>query len=241
MSGGVFRGALGPVAGAAQITDLRPELSSILWDYSLDNMRLAATDTYRLAEKTITAGQYEAGYPQPLRRLIPLKTIHELLRTIKDNDEVEILPDQSQLLVRTKNFECISRFVEGVFPDYQTIIPNAFTTEITLKKQELIDALKLVSVLGGRNNEVWVEPEKTLNGIKLSSGDTVAGENQYLLPLKLTNSFNRVTFNARYLLDGLKSLTGEDVFWGINEDKPALLKNPKDPSFFYIIAPILTS
>lgn len=241
IEGGLFKSSLEQVSAAAQTSDLRPELSSVLFDFSLDHLKLVATDTFRLAEKTITKGKFTTTFKEPFRVLVPIRTVQEIIRAVREDEMLDIQFDRSQILIKTDRFEMISRLIEGVFPDYKHILPKDFTLQTTLSRGEFLSALKLMGVLGSRTNEIKLGLAKNHKGLEISAKDQGVGEGSYILPAKIQGTAGVVTFNWKYLSDGLRVLGVDDVFLGLNEEKPAILKDIKDSSFFYILAPLLGS
>ena len=240
IKGDILRDALGQVVLSAQFSDLRPELNSVLLAFSPEAIRLAATDSFRLSEKTITKTQFTSNHDEEFKILIPLKTIHELMRILADGDAVKINHDANQILFSTDRFEFISRLVDGNFPDYSAIIPKKFDTEAVVKREEFTNAVKVAAVLSSRVNEVRVKASESKKTIEVFSTTQSVGENTYLLPAKIQGKSLDATFNWRYVMDALKALKTEDVFLGLNdENKPALLRSPNDASYFYILMPIL--
>ncbi|MEK7077400.1 MAG: DNA polymerase III subunit beta, partial [Patescibacteria group bacterium] len=236
----ILKDALSQVLVATQPTELRPELNSVLLDFSIDTLRFVATDSFRLAEKTLGDKEYEAAGAEGFRALIPLKTAHEVSRILADDETVTISRDENQILFKTPAFELISRVIDGNFPDYTAIIPKKFGAEIVLSRQELAGALKLASVFGSRTSEVKISASENKRGIEISSAEQGVGENSYVLPAKIQGTLKETAFNWRYLLDALKTQKTEEVFFGVNEGgEPALLRAPKDGSYLYIVKPIL--
>ncbi len=237
----VFKDALSQVAVSAQFSELRPELNSVMLDFSVDEIKLAATDSFRLSEKIIPKSQFSANHNNNFKLLIPLKTSQELIRILKDDGTVKVRSDQNQILFETDEFEFISRLVEGNFPDYSAIVPGEFDTSATVNREELLNALRLAGVFSSKVNEVRIKISESKKGIlEVFSIDQALGENSYLMPAKIQGKSQEISFNWRYLSDGLKALASDDVFWGINEEnKPALLRAPGDTSYFYVLMPIL--
>ncbi len=238
--GEILKDALNQVVLSTQFSELRPELNSVLFHFSLENLKIAATDSFRLSEKTIQNTHLKTTNPSEFKLLIPLKTATELIRILGDDDVVEIRRDPSQILFTTPRFEFISRLVDGNFPDYAAIVPQKFTTEIVVKHADLMNALKVAAVLSGRVREVKMRVLESKKNIEISSGDQAVGENAYLLPAKVTGASITTTFNWRYVLDALNALETDEVFLGMNEEnKPARIQSPNDISYFYIVMPIL--
>ncbi|PIU98467.1 DNA polymerase III subunit beta [Candidatus Wolfebacteria bacterium CG03_land_8_20_14_0_80_40_12] len=237
----IFKKALLSLISAAQFSEIKPELNGVLFDFQLNFLKLAATDSFRLAEKTIINTQFESNLEQGFKAIIPLKTIQEITKALKEknDDKLDIYFDQSQIFLRNENIEIISRLVNNNFPDYQSIIPQSFETEIVLGKEQLINAIKLTSSFTDKLNEVKILIKEKSKNIEIRSSNQVVGENQYLIPAKISGRPLEIIFNWRFILDGIKNLESENVFIGFNGDnKPALIKPPADISYFYILMPV---
>jgi len=238
---GVFlREAIQQTAVASQFSDLRPELNSVLFDFSLEALKLVSTDGFRLAEKTIAANLFVAKNPDPFRILVPLRTTQELLRIVGNDDTVRLCHDANQILFKTENIELISRLSEGSFPDYAAIIPSSFSTEISVSREEFLNAIKLAGVFGQKNNELKITVHPNKKAIEVASADQAFGENNYLLPAKIKGAAAETLFNIHYLSDAVRSVTGENIFLGLQEEtNPALIKSLSDESYLYVLKPIL--
>ncbi len=235
----ILRDTLNQVLVATQFSDLKPELNSVLFEFSINNLKIAATDSFRLAEKTINSSEFSANFKENFRILIPLKTTQELVRILKDGEMVRVCHDNNQVLFKTEQLEFLSRLIEGSFPDYSAIIPKKFSLEATLNRQEFAGALRLAGIFGSRSSEVVLNVQENNKVLEIMSSDQVIGDNKYLLPARIQGKPKKTIFNWRYLMDALKVLKTEEVFLGITSDnEPALIKSPSDNSYFYILKPI---
>jgi len=242
MKGVLLKEAIQQVVVAAQFSDLRPELAAVLFDFSVDNVKLAATDGFRLAERSIPQSFFTAKFKDPFKILIPLKTAQEVLRIARDDESVRIFRDENQVLFKTDRVELISRLTEGLFPDYSAIIPKKFTTEVTVHREEFANAIKLAGVFGQKTSEVKIGAYPAKKAIEVSSADQSLGENNYLLTAKIKGGDAEAFFNWRYLADPIKAMKAEELFIGFQEEtNPALVRPMGDASYFYILKPILKS
>ncbi len=240
IKGGELKEALSQVLVSAQASELRPELASVLWDYNLDQLKLVSTDSFRLSEKIIPANHLEKAPQEAFQILVPLRTNQELLRITKEDETVRLYRDPNQASFETARWELVTRLIEGKFPDYGAIVPKKFETRITLNRQELMNALKVAGVFSSRVNEVKIKIGADKKTIEVFSNEQSLGENDYVLAAQTQGEPKELSFNWRYLLDGLKALASDEVFWGLNDDnKPAILKSAKDGSYFYVLMPIL--
>ncbi len=223
---------------AAGISDLRPEISGAFFILESSEIKLVATDTFRLAEGKILGSQIKNTFHHGLEMIIPLKTAQELTRIVSTEEMVSVYLDNNQILFKTQDLEIISRLIEGKFPDYNSIVPKEFDVQILVNKDDLINALKLTGSLSNRINEVRLKI-KDKKVLEVYSSDNALGENNYLVPAKINGADCEVTFNWKYLLDGVKAIAGEQVFVGLNgENKPAIINTPGDLLYFYVLMPI---
>lgn len=235
-----LKDALSKVLFCAQVSELRPELGSILFSYSIDSLKFVATDSFRLAEKTIGSNEFTTTHKEEFKILVPLKTIQELVRGLRGEEDVVISHDDSQISFETPVLLLTSRLIDGRFPDYEAIIPKKFTTELSVEKAEFTSAVKLAGSLGVRSGEVKLATHENKKSIVLSSVEQGVGENTYALPAKLQGDSKEISFNWKYLLEGVKAVDGDEVYVGLVEDnKAALIKSPTTASYFYILMPIL--
>ncbi|MDD2758171.1 MAG: DNA polymerase III subunit beta [Patescibacteria group bacterium] len=227
---------------AAARNDIRPELSGVLFNFEAGDLVLAATDSYRLAEKKIKLAQGKDG----LRVIVPGRTAQEIAHILAANNDLEaektvrLLLTENQIAVNFQNVQMISRLVEGQYPDYGQIIPKTFrtTAEFSVDKMSKeIKAAGLFTTIGV--NAVSFEMEPSDGKIKISSTSTQTGEYQSELESEMTGDKNSILLNHRYLLDGLNSLSGAvGKFSMINADSPCVLSDKSDPSYLYIVMPI---
>ena len=240
IKGTILKEAIQQVVAAAQFSDLRPELNSVFFNFSFDSLILAATDGFRLTEKTLPTNLFATKNKETFKLLIPLRTTLEAARIIKDEDEVRLIWDENQVLIKTEKTELISRLIEGSFPDYSGIIPHEFGAEVVVNREEFTSAIKLAGVFGQKNSEVKMSIHANKKAVEIVSADQALGENSNILPAKIKGEIDEVYFNWRYLADAMKGIKTEDVFLGLQKDAgPALIRSTSDSSYFYILKPIL--
>jgi DNA polymerase-3 subunit beta len=233
--------SLGAVMGACQVSDFRPELSGVLFHYKGGALNVVATDSFRLAKRSISDKKVEAKAEGDVSFIVPLKTIQEVVRIFGGAKEgkISISSDETQIVFETDSTRLISRLIEGKFPDYEMVIPRSFETEVSLDKDDLASALKLTSSLANRLNEVRIMTDETMKNIRIISSSHEFGESEYLLPAKIKGQGVQISFNWRFILDGLRTIKTQTVFLGLNgEHRPSLLQAPDDDSFTYILTSI---
>lgn len=236
-----LKNSLVKVVIAGEVSDLRPEIGGVLFVGETTSLRLAATDSFRLAEAKIMGNQIKSKYKESFTATVPLKTAQELTRILDEETTVSLHFENNQVLFETENTLLISRLIEGTFPDYSSIVPDETETKVLIKREELISALKLASSFVSKTNDVKISI-KDKKVVEIYSGDNAIGENKYLIPAKIEGPGTEIIFNWKYLLDGIRAGSAKEVLIGLNGgDKPALIKDPGDDLYFYVLMPIKPS
>jgi len=238
LSSEILKSSLLKVINSIQLSEIRPEIGGVLLDFQVTNLKLVGTDSFRLAEKTITERDFKSNFSKGFKIILPLKTAQEILRIMR-GETVSIFIDANQVLFKNEELEVISRLISGNYPDYEQIIPKSIETEMILEREHLISAVKLVSTFSNKTNDIKGVLKEGKKSLEVYSSNQYLGENRYLVPVKSKGPGFEIAFNWRYLMDGLKNLEAKEIVLGINgEVRPAVLKNPNDPSYFYILMPI---
>src|SRR3989304_7205180 len=162
---------IGLTSFAAAVDESRPVLSGIYLSIKEDALTLAATDSYRLAEKkTKIKGKGNAEV------ILPARGLMELSRILEGEGDVEIFIDENQALFRTEDLEFTTRLIEGNFPDYKKIIPEASETKVKLNKDEFLNAIKAVSLFSREStNSINLNVNKK-GEIEVSSPESQSGD-----------------------------------------------------------------
>lgn len=230
----VFKKALQQVVFAASSDETRPVLTGILLQTIDGKLNMAATDSYRLAEKNLGANK------QDINLLVPASAMQELLRVAGDGDEeIKISHNDQQAMFSVGDIELVTRLVDGKYPDYRKLIPKTFKTEATLKKADLVNVTKVSSLFARESaGSVTIELDKTAKQLSIRSVASQLGENTATAPAKITEE-GSITLNSRYLLDALSVVSGDEVVFGFNGKlEPTLLSSPSDPDYRHIIMPL---
>jgi DNA polymerase-3 subunit beta len=230
-----FKLALNQVLFAASLDSSRVEINAVNFNFVKNELILAATDSYRLAEKKI-----KINNEQDKSLIVPLKTIQELVRVLNDQNEqrLKIYFNENQIMFVFDGVELISRVVEGRYPDYQQIIPDDFITTASCATNKIVPAIKSAALFCKQGiNDVRLSFSN--NEIVVAAASSGVGENVIKVPAEIKGEDNDIVFNFRYLLDGLNNLGKQEVVFSINNNaSPGLLKTKDGSDYVYLIMPI---
>jgi len=250
--------ALSQVIFAVSVSETRPEISGIYFNFSDNLLTLTATDSYRLAEKKIKLK--EKG-KEAKEVIIPARTIMELFRILSglvgtgettaeegNNNKLEIYFEDNQVLFVVNNVELVSRIIEGQYPNYKQIIPTTHKTRAIIGVSDFIKAVK-TAALFSRTGIYDINLEFKSGKFIVSSTNNQLGENKSKLESKIDGEDNKIIVNSRYLLDGLQNIDSSDVIFEMTDiNNPCLLKPAESldekkeaiaaEDYLYIVMPI---
>lgn len=148
--------------------DSRPALTGILSTFDEKGLTFAATDAHILARVIKSENQYSEN----CQFILPKKSA-SILKSILTNDEedVEIMADDTNITFILANHTIICRKIEGKFPNYERIIPQDNPFELIVDRTSLLNSIKRVYSFTGRDTTGLVKLQITTNKIHLFSQD----------------------------------------------------------------------
>ncbi len=232
----VMRG-LQAVSYAASPSMIRPDLGSIYIVIKDGSMVTVATDSFRLAEKTITG----TGAKDSNELLVPLKHALELSHILERIDEemVMIATEDAQLVLSGGGVRFVSRVVDATFPNYKEIVPKTTATEATMLKGDLSEMLRKARVFSGNDQHVGlhVYPKKKIFTATARSNDV--GEMSDSIDAALTGDDLDINFHIGYLSECLPSVESDSVTLSFaGPGKPLVIRGASDSSFMYLVMPL---
>jgi DNA polymerase-3 subunit beta len=224
--------AINQVTVAASADGARPILTGVLFESSEEGLRMVATDSYRLAKRDL------AGVGLEGTGLVPARGLRELPRTIGSTKVTAQLREREVVFSSDKGVLHL-RLIDGNFPKYQSLLPEAYPNQVILEKEELLDALGRVTLVA--EDHIPVRLTLMEGGVEVAvSRQDVGGETEHLEG-EYSGADEEVTiaFNPRYLQDGVTAITGDKVrIRVIDGFKPSVLDNGSDGEYLYLLMPV---
>ncbi len=232
-----FKDAVNQVAFAASSNAVRPVLTGVLFRFKKDELRMVATDSYRLSEKVLKLG---ATVKEESDCIVPARTVTELgkiLSSAKGNVEVNV--SNNQVLFKIGDTTLTSRLIEGHFPDYEKILPKEYKTKTEIDANELGLAVKKVSLFVQETNNN-IKLSFTNDGkLVVSTDETQVGEGRADVDVKIEGDNNKVALNAQYILDVLSNIHDDKVAVEmVDKVNPVAIKPLKKDDYVHIIMPL---
>jgi DNA polymerase-3 subunit beta len=247
MSGEALVETVEKVSRSYSRDETRPVLTGILISFEESRVRMVTTDSYRLSIKET---ELATTFDGSREAIIPARAMQEVGRIYASSDEeqVDVVLSENQALFRIGDALFGTRLIEGNFPEYKRLLPNAFEREISVRREDLIDTLRRVNLFAQRQTPpVPVTLDFSEGAVEVTVRNGEVGEAREKLPAGSEDEFH-ISFNPTYLLDGVSAVDSENVLFRLNESlKPGLIvpgssddegSDGEEPDFLYLIMPM---
>jgi DNA polymerase-3 subunit beta len=224
------------VARAASRDETRPVLTGVLVSATEQELRMAATDSYRLAVKDTSL---EAPLSRSFEANVPARALQELTRIVQHGsaDRIAVSLRSNQVVFEAAGVVLSSRLIDGQFPNVRTLLPEAYEHELQLAGAEITDVVRRISLLAQKNAPLrlsFAEGELTV-----SARTPDVGEARETVPVPFQGEPLEIGFNPEFLRDGLEALEGGDlVLKLISPLRPGLIEAADGSGFQYLLMPI---
>jgi DNA polymerase-3 subunit beta len=233
---GAFVDTVQKVARSASRDETRPVLTGILVSASDQELRMVATDSYRLSVKET---RLEAPLEGSFEANVPARALQELARLAGQSSEetLEVAVRDSQVLFSLGSTVLSSRLIDGQFPNYRQLLPDTYEHELRIDAGELGDVVRRISLLAQKNAPLrlaFAEGELTV-----SAQTPDVGEAREAMPVPFHGEPLEIGFNPEFLRDGIEGVEGGDVLLRlISPLRPGLIASADDAGFQYLVMPI---
>lgn len=233
--------SISQVVGFVSNSETRPEITGVFVfkEKGIKEIKIVATDSFRLGEKTIKTEDSSKDFEFSI--IIPSKTAMEIVRIFSEMEgDINLIIEKNQICAEINKTEIVSRLIEGNYPDYKRLIPSNFNMQTSIKREEFLRTIRLVSLFSSRVNDIGLVFTKD-NGPKLRiyATDSDIGENSSEIDIEMKGEDMEIRFNWRYLADGVSGMGSDSITLNfIDESKPCLIKSTQDNTFLYIVMPI---
>lgn len=229
-----LKDALKKTAFACSTDIARYMLCGTLLSIESSSLDLVATDGHRLAKKTINITESAAKLNNSI---VPAKTIQELQRLLHSEGTVEIRIDQKQISFSFNETQLISNLIDANYPNYKQFIEVESSESIKLARESFLGSLRRISLLSDDETKA-INLKFSKDLLEISCNDPTIGEAKETLAIDHQGKEFSISFRASYLIEPLRNLTEDFVFFEIpNETGPSLFKVESSP-YIYVVMPL---
>jgi DNA polymerase-3 subunit beta len=228
----VLKQMLALTSFAASFDETRYILNGILFRINKNILTLVATDGKRLA---IIDKKINQAIDKDVSIIVPIKTIHELNRNLKDEGQVSVVLGTNQVMFGLDKVVVISRLIEGEFPDYKQVIPPPSENKIKVDRTQFLLAVKRAALLSTPDYQA-VKFEVFKNKLAVSKSTPDIGESHEEVAIEYQGKEMVIGFNPNYLVDVLKNLNIDSIELElVDGEKPGVIRTN---GYVYIVLPM---
>jgi DNA polymerase-3 subunit beta len=224
------------VARSASRDETRPILTGILMSAAEQELRMVATDSYRLSVKQTSLEQPLAG---ALEANVPARALGELVRIAQQAELGELAASvgQNQIVFELDGIVLSSRLIDGQFPNYRALLPESVEHELRIATAEFTEVVRRISLLAQKNAPLRLSFRE--GEVTVSAQTPDVGEASETIPVPFAGEPFEIGFNPEFLRDGLESVESPElVLKLISPLRPGLIETPDTGDFVYLIMPI---
>jgi DNA polymerase III subunit beta len=224
------------VAGSASRDETRPVLTGILVSASGQELRMVATDSYRLSVKETTL---ESSLSSAFEVNVPARALQELARVAAGAEakQLSVSVLQNQVVFSLDGVILSSRLIDGQFPNYRQLLPESFEHELRIAGAELTEVVRRISLLAQKNAPLRLAFNP--GELTVSAQTPDVGEASEALPVPFQGESLEIGFNPDFLRDGLEAVEEGDLLLKlISPLRPGLIESADGSGFQYLIMPI---
>jgi len=225
---------IGQTIFAISDDETRYFMNGVYFEKADDKFIMVATDGRRLAfiNKSV------AGIPDFPGIIIPPKILNIVLKRAGDEGMAGISITDKTIFIQFGSYKLSSVLIEGQFPNYRRVIPENQTKRFTVKRGEMLEALKRVSLL--------VEQKSHRLYLNLSSGsvsiyceESDIGNAREEIPCKYEDEEVTIALNYRYLEEPFKAMNAEEISVLFSDPNKTITIMPvPEKDFFHIVMPM---
>ena len=187
---------IGSIMYAAGVNCTKTQMNGLYFDGDGESLNLVTCDGYRIAWAKLP-------HTEQMKMIVPRATVQSLL-SMGLSGSVSIRYDQRQAIFQTEEYIMYSRLLEGEFVNYRKAFPN-HTNNVVIDRRSFLDSIKRASICGEEKSRPMVILELEADYMTIKTKSSLG---EYVESLKMDSSIEekvRISFNARYLLDCIKS------------------------------------
>ena len=227
-----FSKAIKQVIFAVSVQETQPVLTGVCFNIENNILELAATDGNRLAR---IRKEMETTVDELINFIVPAKTLAEIQRisSMVEDENITLKIQKNKILFEFENSTFQSRLIDGIYPKYQQLIPNANEKKVIIDRAELINSIERVSVMVNDRTNV-MRFNFSQGQLEIMADTPEAGRSKDYIDVEYNFDDMLTAFNYKYMLDGLKNMDSKNIEIEISDVLAASILKPQDDKSDYI-------
>ena len=196
---------------------------------------MVSTDGRRLA---FVKNDFDGALPDFRAVIIPTKVLGIINKRLSDEGTIAIAITDKSIFFRFNTYQISSVLIEGQFPNYQKVIPQGQKFSFSVRKSDILEALKRVSIfVEQKSNRTFFSLSE--GNLVLSSEETEIGAAREEIPCEYSGEDTTIALNYRYIEEPLRVLDAENLVVDFSDPSRAITLGPEPRGdYFHIVMPM---
>lgn len=244
-----FKESISKVLNFTSKTETRVELTGVFMSFGDNSVCSVATDSFRLGEvcmpmnELIVGGSQKGlGAGESKQVILPQQLCAYINKFSDEHETVQCSVEENHLFFICGDLYVTARLIDGAYPDYKQIIPESTVTKVRIKKDALMEAMKVTTVFTGRESgEIHFDIKDS--ALKITTRQQEIGENTTELDVEVEGEAQNIVLNPRFVIDGVGRIDEDMVEISINGNAAPVMfrgydKDAKEARYTYIVMPV---
>lgn len=247
MPASVLVNAINKTAFAASTDEMRQQMSGIFCELTPENVTFVATDAHKLVRyrRNDIHSDDSASFILPRK---PIMLVKNILSGNKEEFDVTIDYNNTNVFFTFDNFLIICRLVDGKYPNYEAAIPKENPNKLTIDRVTFINTLKRVSLFANQSTH-QVRLSIKERELEISSEDLEFSNKAHeTIPCSYEGEPMEIGFNAKFLTEMITNLDTEQVLMELSHPSRAGILFPindseeaKGEDILMLVMPVMLS
>ncbi|WP_395804509.1 DNA polymerase III subunit beta [Daejeonella sp.] len=224
MPASVLAEAINKTLFAVSSDELRPAMTGVYCQLSPQHITFVATDAHKLVRYRRLDTKSESA----ANLILPKKALTLLKASLPSDDvSVAIEYNSTSAFFRFGNINLICRLIDERYPDYEAVIPTNNPNKLILDRALFLNCLRRVVIFANKTTH-QVRLKITGSELNISSEDVdFSNEAHERLTCQYEGEDMEIGFNAKFLIEMLNNLSGEEVLLEMSSPNRAGLLMPQ--------------
>ncbi|MDR2644424.1 MAG: DNA polymerase III subunit beta [Endomicrobium sp.] len=220
-------------------------LNGVYFILEENTLKMVATDGRRLAYAT--ANEVKGIKSQTkIKVIVPTKAITDILRLLSSDikaEDIKIGITGNQIALEIEDITFLSTLIEGIFPNYEQVIPKSSEIKVKLNVKDTLSAVKQMALLtadkisSDRSSAVKFYFNSNILRISASTAGLGSGEVEMEIDYKAEPT--EINFNPNFIKEVLQNIDEESIIFEFkNALNPATIVPEKDKNYLCVVMPM---
>lgn len=233
---GLFADMVKRVSRVVSRDESRAILTGVLVELEDSELKMVATDSYRLA---LAKAKIDGAEAEDFHAVISGAFLNDICGVLNTEGDLTLALAENQIILTCEETIFINRRIEGNYPNYRQLLPNDYNTRATIDLKTLTASVKRASILSSSSAPMRFDINNTTQTIQIFVNSNDVGSVQETISCDLVGDDVEIAFNSAYVSDGLAAIRSEKVFFDVQSGmKPGVFRTTDEEEFLYLIMPV---